>query len=307
MSYILMILIFILFFVSINAESGGRAPATFAYFFCAVVLVAGIFAYKRHRSTGVRRRIILSIVIQLVFALALPYWCLDRSTALNVSWPLYPEVMWVGGKILLWYLTVTLFFVPVVVFLFGRRAWCSYICGIGVQAETLGDGYRAAGSKYGVPVGFKILKWAVLLFTISVTFYAMAWSSRGKTFQLVFLLFFVLFLRTLLMSAVNLILMPKFGTRIWCKYFCPQGLLLGLISRAGRFALVKDKSLCTGCGTCNSHCSMAIDISGGPPVIRSTDCVGCGVCVEVCPGEALSMTIKDLPDESKTMFRSPVH
>ncbi len=100
----------------------------------------------------------------------------------------------------------------------------------------------------------------------------------------------ILLLRTLLMQAVNIILMPKLGTRIWCKYFCPQGLLIGLISRIGRFALVKDETLCIRCGICNQHCSMSIDITSGPAVNRSGECVGCGVCVEVCPQKALSMT-----------------
>lgn len=84
--------------------------------------------------------------------------------------------------------------------------------------------------------------------------------------------------------------MPRLGNRIWCKYFCPQGLIIGLISRAGRFALIRDPSLCAGCGTCNSNCSMSIDITGGPVVNKSGDCVGCGVCVEACPQKALSMT-----------------
>jgi len=113
---------------------------------------------------------------------------------------------------------------------------------------------------------------------------------REKAFSLAFMIVFILLLRTLFVQAVNIILMPKLGTRIWCKYFCPQGLLIGLISRIGRFALVKDESLCTGCGICNQHCSMSIDITGGPAVIRSGECVGCGVCVEVCPRKALSMT-----------------
>ncbi|MEW6276530.1 MAG: 4Fe-4S binding protein [Bacillota bacterium] len=223
--------------------------------------------------------------------MAIPYWLIKNNMALNISWPLYAEVLWAAGGLLAWYAVVSFVFVPVVVFLFGRRAWCTFICGTGVLAETLGNDYRIFGSKAKTPPpGFIAIKWIILVLTVVFTVLAFSGFTREKAFSLAFMIVFILLLRTLFMQAVNIILMPKLGTRIWCKYFCPQGLLIGLISSIGRFALVKDESLCTGCGICNQHCSMSIDITGGPAVNRSGECVGCGVCVEVCPQKALSMT-----------------
>ncbi|KJS64564.1 MAG: hypothetical protein JL50_18580 [Peptococcaceae bacterium BICA1-7] len=52
-----------------------------------------------------------------------------------------------GRGLLLWYYIISFVFLPVIVFLYGRRAWCSFICGTGARLETLGDPYRAAGPK----------------------------------------------------------------------------------------------------------------------------------------------------------------
>lgn len=288
--YIILILVFLLFFVSINAEVSG-APPTFGYVFVGVVLLAGLLAYKRHGSKYVRNMLLISLTVQLVFFLAIPYWLLNTGLGLNIAWPYFPEVLWDAGTLVLWYYIISFVFLPVVVFLFGRRAWCSFICGTGVMAETLGDKYRVNGSKgSGISPFFTWLKWFILVGTIVFTVLMLTGDPQNALMNMIFLVVFILLLRTALLMAGNIILMPKLGTRIWCKYFCPQGLLISLISRVGRYALLKDNSLCAGCGTCNSHCHMAIDISGGPEINRTGDCVGCGVCVEVCPHQALSMT-----------------
>jgi len=289
--YLKMVAIFLLIFISINLEVNKVIPPVMGYVFCALYVVFGFMAYQKHGLPYIKKMYIVSIAVQLLFFMAIPYWLIKNNMALNISWPLYPEVLWAAGRLLAWYAVVSFVFVPVVVLLFGRRAWCTFICGTGVLAETLGNDYRIFGSKAKTPPpGFIAIKWIILVLTVVFTVLAFSSFTREKAFSLAFMIVFILLLRTLLMQAVNIILMPKLGTRIWCKYFCPQGLLIGLISRIGRFALVKDESLCTGCGICNQHCSMSIDITGGPAVNRSGECVGCGVCVEVCPQKALSMT-----------------
>ncbi len=289
--YIKLVAVFLVFFITINLEINKVTPPLFSYFFCALILLFGIAAYRRHRTKYVRTMFIVLAAVQFISCLVLPYWILNRSLPLNASWPYFPEVIWTAGTLAVWYYAISFVLIPVAVYLYGRRAWCSFVCGTGATAETIGDSYRTAGPKAaGVPRGFTAFKWVVLALSVAATVLALAGYSRASLFNLVFLVFFILFLRTLLMQAVNIILMPRFGNRIWCRYFCPQGLVAGLISRAGRFALVRDDSLCSRCGTCTRNCSMAVDITGGPAVNRSGECVGCGVCVEVCPQQALSMT-----------------
>jgi polyferredoxin len=299
--YIKLIIIFLIFFITINLEINRVAPPTFNYFFCGTILVFGFIAFRRHHMKYIKNFLLTTIAVQLICSLAIPYWILQKSMALNATWPYFPELLWATGSLALWYYIISFAFVPVVVFLYGRRAWCTYICGTGALAETIGDPYRTSGSKAkSLSGGFVFFKWLFLVLSVIITILALSGYVQDKLFNLFFLIVFILFLRTLLMQAVNIILMPKLGTRVWCRYFCPQGLLLSLISRLGRFALLKDATLCAGCGTCTQNCSMGIDITNGPSVNRSGECVGCGICVEVCPQKALSLTsdVKLIRDKS---------
>ena len=288
--YLKLIFVFLLFFASIFLTMSGEVPPIFNYVLFAVVLYFGIFAIQRHESKYIKTMLTIGITVQLVFSLAFPYWILHQDMGLNVAWPYFPELLWTAGTMVAWYLLISFVFIPIIVFLYGRRAWCSFICGTGVMAETLGDEYRKKGAKSnGIPAFFTALRWIILIASVALTVAFLAGDPQNKLLNMIYLIVFIFVLRLFFMQAVNIILMPKFGTRIWCKYFCPQGLLIGLFSRFGRFALVKNESLCVNCGTCNQNCSMSIDIANGPTINKSDDCVGCGVCVEVCPNNALSM------------------
>jgi len=74
--------------------------------------------------------------------------------------------------------------------------------------------------------------------------------------------------------------------RFWCKYLCPLGALLGILSR---FSILKRSVSegCTSCGACASVCH------GGaaPDKIgkwKNTECLYCFNCDDVCPQNAVS-------------------
>ena len=55
-----------------------------------------------------------------------------------------------------------------------------------------------------------------------------------------------------------------------------------------------DPSLCDGCGLCVERCrfeALSLSGSGGPPAVAAHRCEGCGVCAYVCPRGA--MTLED--------------
>jgi NAD-dependent dihydropyrimidine dehydrogenase PreA subunit len=91
-------------------------------------------------------------------------------------------------------------------------------------------------------------------------------------------------------------LYPFLGGKVWCRYWCPLAKLMGVLSHRlkGRFAIhANDK--CIACYQCSRHCQVGI------PVMRfalkqepfgnwNSSCIGCGICVTVCPMDVLSFT-----------------
>jgi ferredoxin-type protein NapF len=69
--------------------------------------------------------------------------------------------------------------------------------------------------------------------------------------------------------------------RFWCRYLCPSGALLGLISR---FSLLKRRvsEECIDCGKCQAACPMNA-IPEEASATHHRECVLCRTCQEVCP------------------------
>lgn len=71
--------------------------------------------------------------------------------------------------------------------------------------------------------------------------------------------------------------------------------IANVVARSAYYAVV-DPDLCTGCGVCLDYCQFqAISINGYSEV-NAVKCVGCGVCAHHCPEGAISLTLRD-PEE----------
>jgi polyferredoxin/NAD-dependent dihydropyrimidine dehydrogenase PreA subunit len=73
--------------------------------------------------------------------------------------------------------------------------------------------------------------------------------------------------------------------RFWCKYLCPLGALLGLLSR---YALL-NRSVsegCDSCGVCTRTCQGAAN-SDDQEDWRKVECLACMNCDDICPQKAV--------------------
>ncbi|HOV62503.1 MAG TPA: 4Fe-4S binding protein [Spirochaetia bacterium] len=73
-----------------------------------------------------------------------------------------------------------------------------------------------------------------------------------------------------------------FYDRVFCKYLCPMGAFLGILSKIPLYRIRREESTCTHCNICNKRCFMGIDVAH-PDAVTSAECINCLECVTACP------------------------
>jgi len=69
---------------------------------------------------------------------------------------------------------------------------------------------------------------------------------------------------------------------VWCRYLCPYGALLGLLSLASPLRITRSRDSCIDCQLCTRACPSRIQVHQAGRV-ASDECTACYRCVAVCP------------------------
>lgn len=205
----------------------------------------------------------------------------------------------IGIFMLGWGIGLTLIGVPVMVYFFGKRWYCSWVCGCGGLAETAGDPFRQLSDKSLKAWKFeRISIHAVLVFAILMTIGVLYtyWTGESEllginSYQLRSI--YGGWIGAGFAGVVGTGFYPLMGNRVWCRFGCPLAAYLGLVQRfKSRFRITTNGGQCISCGNCSTYCEMGIDVrwyaQRGENIIRSS-CVGCGVCSAVCPRGVLNL------------------
>ena len=80
----------------------------------------------------------------------------------------------------------------------------------------------------------------------------------------------------------------RLAPRFWCRYLCPLGALLSLISPLGLFKRRVSES-CDRCLACRRSCPMGA-IGEDPFKTRRPECIQCRRCADVCPKKAITFS-----------------
>jgi polyferredoxin len=176
-----------------------------------------------------------------------------------------------------------------------KKSFCGWICPVGTLSESLGTAGRGiAGRLRTLPrwldVPLRSLKYALLGFFLWVILVKMpsagilGWlqTDYWKIADLKMLGFFRQ--PTALASGVlGVLVVLSLATRnFWCRYLCPYGALLGLLSVGAAVKVQRDDALCTHCQSCTKHCPALLPVEKLGRV-RSPECLGCLTCVSRCP------------------------
>jgi polyferredoxin len=73
--------------------------------------------------------------------------------------------------------------------------------------------------------------------------------------------------------------------RFWCRYLCPLGALLGILSRRAWLGREVSEG-CSGCGVCEAACKGAAE-PADPDRWKRAECVACMDCDDLCPQGAV--------------------
>ncbi len=296
------------------------------------ITAGGLFMlgrYQHNRYQVVRTLVV--IAVQCAFGFSIPL-ILKLFTMpeyyLSYFWPLkidafYPDnILRDPVPFVAWSFIGSLVLVPVLGVFFGKRWYCSWVCGCGGLANTAGEPWRHLSQKSERAWRFeKVSIYSVLVIALVTTILVgvasyvgpgsratgVWWGGSGNPGGYLFdpirsdalvsaaaraRYYYGLIITAVLSGAIGVGLYPLGGTRQWCRNFCPMAALLGLVQKFGRFRIRVKKDMCISCGMCTKYCEMGIDVRAyaqANETFTRASCVGCGMCAEVCPRGVLSL------------------
>ena len=310
--------------------SGNEAGRFFLYGFiytlCILVMGVRFIIHYRHSRYQIVRTLSVMffqtafafLIPEILIRLNKPYydfkniWPLDYSFFFDYRLSEMIESGTLGIFMLGWGITLIVIAVPVLVYFYGKRWYCSWVCGCGGLAETLGDPYRHLSQKS--LKAWKIERWmvhGVLVFAVVMTAGVLyTWFTNAS--HILFIDTYSLreiygvYIGAAFAGVVGTGFYPLMGNRVWCRYGCPLAAYIGIVQRfKSRFRITTNGGQCISCGNCSTYCEMGIDVrwyaQRGQNVIRAS-CVGCGICSAVCPRGVLNLEVK----AEKGRFGKPV-
>lgn len=190
---------------------------------------------------------------------------------------------------------LVIFIAILVIAVLFKRAFCSWICPVGFLSEFLWkSGERLFGKNVRMPVivdgilrslKYVILaffSWVILVSMNAEALRAFIYSPYNIVADVKMLMFFTDISRTSVIVIGVLIVLSVLFRNFWCRYLCPYGALLGVLSILSPFKVTRNPRTCTNCRKCSRVCPSFISVHSQRRV-RSDECMACMACVEACP------------------------
>ncbi len=301
-----------------RALNGKPASKWFLYgtLYTVIVLVMGVRMLINYRHSRYQQYRTLSVMaFQLFFAFLIPelmsllnapyqdlksIWPLDYTFFFDYRINEKLQAGTLGIFMFVWGTALSTVGVPTITYFVGKRWYCSWVCGCGGLAETLGDPFRHLSNKTVKAWKYeRVIVHSVLVFAVVMTLLVLYSYFLGQSALVGFLDSYSVrkaygfLIGSIFAGVVGTGFYPLMGSRMWCRFGCPLAAYLGIVQRfKSRFRITTNGGQCISCGNCSTYCEMGIDVRAyaqkGQDIVRSS-CVGCGICSSVCPRGVLNL------------------
>ena len=176
-----------------------------------------------------------------------------------------------------------------------KRGFCSWVCPFGLLTEYLNRlhnlifrknikvyvwlDYPLRSLKYLLLAFFL---WAIVLNMNAAALDYFIYSPYNMVADIKMLYFFTDITPFALWVLVALVVLSVLIRNFWCRYLCPYGALLGVLSFLSILKVHRNGETCTNCRKCTRTCPVDIKVHKSTSVI-SDECHACLKCVAVCP------------------------
>ena len=305
--------------------------------YCLCVLIFGIRRIRRRKTPYVTLQTIVLTLVQWIPLFILPYLVLPwlgangafthggigqwfgetflsngpgtpptqywRAFGFILAWPLFVFNFFTDAPLWGWLIlgfVQTFVLIPLIVWRWGKGAYCGWICSCGALAETMGDAHRhkmphgAFWNKMNM-VGQGVLAFAFVILAVRLVGWIMPSTGIDAVFKT--LLYdlpvanYSYLVDLWLAGVMGVAFYFHFSGRIWCRFACPLAALMHIYGRFSRFRIFAEKDKCISCNVCTSVCHQGIDVMAfankGKPM-EDPQCVRCSACVQSCPTGVLS-------------------
>lgn len=183
--------------------------------------------------------------------------------------------------------------------IFLGRAWCAWLCPMGGLSELC----LKSNAKNVNIKKLKIIRYVIygIWSLVLVSMFILAGGIRSfNPFHLTetgisvdepmkYIWYYLVVFLFLLLS----LLLGKRGacqSLCWMAPFLTAGYHLGKWLKMPQLRILSKQGACIGCGACERKCSMSLPVGilQKNGVIRTSDCILCGECVDACGRKALS-------------------
>lgn len=198
---------------------------------------------------------------------------------------------------------LVIFIAAVVMSLLLKKSFCGWICPVGALSDLICKlGKKISGKNFilnrHIDYPLRSLKYLLMMFFIYAIVVKMPPSEiftflEEDYYMIADVKMLYFFTKMTLVTFITLLLLfiaSLFFKNFWCRYLCPYGALLGILSLCSPLKITRNEDACIACGKCTKNCPSLLLVDKKTR-ISSPECTGCLTCVSRCPAKgALDMS-----------------